>query len=456
MTAAADGKTTLTVVCKEGQSYRATFGSRGWRDTQTQFREGCGTGLHHGWMRRLQLSWLNPRPEGFQAFSVWLRARHRLRGDSAPHRSRQSREEPGPDASQHSRSSMEAGSDLRWDRWSIEPSWNGFEAVPPLTVPARRALPRSRCFLKSASSQGLEQHISSSQLRKYTDGTSRDVTHLVQYSSNNPDVVQVSADGKIKALQAGETAVMVRTLGQAVASKIYVPQPLPAKAASAQRTAASQLHRRTCLRQVGAPEPYAVGAVERRTLSASRLSRCHWPVANGDRSNRVPQFERSVQACKADRPPAGSSGVLRVLGHEVHRDVSRRHPRRGRESGTHHLQLPETIVPGQQALRPARDRAASQPGAAFVRAGAHQFLQHQPRLKRSGPRHQYQPDFPRRPHRVRQVPQPSVGKMDAGRLSTALPLSSLALARRRSIRTTRMDTTTPRKELSSIPRPRKR
>ena len=63
----------------------------------------------------------------------------------------------------------------------------------------------------------------------YTDGTTRDVTHLVQYTSNNPDTVQVSADGKIKALDVGETAVMVRTLGQAVAAKIYVPRPAPAK-----------------------------------------------------------------------------------------------------------------------------------------------------------------------------------------------------------------------------------
>ena len=58
----------------------------------------------------------------------------------------------------------------------------------------------------------------------YTDGTRRDVTHLVAYSSNGPDTVQVSADGKIQGLKAGETAVMVRTLGQAVAAKIYVPQ----------------------------------------------------------------------------------------------------------------------------------------------------------------------------------------------------------------------------------------
>jgi uncharacterized protein YjdB len=65
---------------------------------------------------------------------------------------------------------------------------------------------------------------------KYTDGTTRDVTHLVQYTSNNPDTVQVSADGKIKALEAGETAIMVRTLGQAVAAKIYVPRSALAKA----------------------------------------------------------------------------------------------------------------------------------------------------------------------------------------------------------------------------------
>ena len=76
---------------------RATLGSRGWRDAQTQFCEGCRSSVHDGRMRRLQLSWLNPRSEGFQAFSVWLRARDRLRGDSAPHRSRQPRKEPGPD-----------------------------------------------------------------------------------------------------------------------------------------------------------------------------------------------------------------------------------------------------------------------------------------------------------------------------------------------------------------------
>src|SRR5260221_2039986 len=56
----------------------------------------------------------------------------------------------------------------------------------------------------------------------YTDGSVRDVTRLVQYSSNNRDVVQVSAGGAVKALQPGETAIMVRTLGKAAVSRIEV------------------------------------------------------------------------------------------------------------------------------------------------------------------------------------------------------------------------------------------
>lgn len=57
---------------------------------------------------------------------------------------------------------------------------------------------------------------------RYSDGSVRDVTTLVQYSSNSPDTVQVDAKGKVQALQAGETAIMVRTMGKAVASRILV------------------------------------------------------------------------------------------------------------------------------------------------------------------------------------------------------------------------------------------
>ena len=66
-------------------------------------------------------------------------------------------------------------------------------------------------------------------IAKYTDGAVRDVTKLVQYSSNDPDTVQVDARGLVKALQPGETAVMVRTMGHAVAARILVARGETAK-----------------------------------------------------------------------------------------------------------------------------------------------------------------------------------------------------------------------------------
>ena len=66
-------------------------------------------------------------------------------------------------------------------------------------------------------------------IAKYSDGTLRDVTQLAQYVANDPDTVQVNAKGQVQALQAGETAVMVRTMGFAVASRILVAGSVTAK-----------------------------------------------------------------------------------------------------------------------------------------------------------------------------------------------------------------------------------
>jgi hypothetical protein len=62
---------------------------------------------------------------------------------------------------------------------------------------------------------------------KYSDGTSRDVTHWVQYTPKDPDTVRVDAKGLVTALQIGETAVMVRTMGQAVAARILIASGSP-------------------------------------------------------------------------------------------------------------------------------------------------------------------------------------------------------------------------------------
>jgi hypothetical protein len=56
----------------------------------------------------------------------------------------------------------------------------------------------------------------------YTDGSSEDLTRKVQYMPNDESVVEVSPSGEIQTRRVGETAIMVRTLGKAVAARIAV------------------------------------------------------------------------------------------------------------------------------------------------------------------------------------------------------------------------------------------
>lgn len=62
---------------------------------------------------------------------------------------------------------------------------------------------------------------------QFTDGSREDVTARVQFTSNNDAVASVSPGGVVRAENPGETAIMVRTLGQAVAARIYVVKDPP-------------------------------------------------------------------------------------------------------------------------------------------------------------------------------------------------------------------------------------
>ena len=68
-----------------------------------------------------------------------------------------------------------------------------------------------------------------SAIASYSDGSHRDVTRKVQYSAADESVVEVSRAGKITSLRGGETAIMVRTLGKAVAARIEVVAQPPRK-----------------------------------------------------------------------------------------------------------------------------------------------------------------------------------------------------------------------------------
>ena len=61
----------------------------------------------------------------------------------------------------------------------------------------------------------------------YTDGSKEDLARKVQYSANDESVAEVGSDGEITTRRAGETAIMVRTLGRAVAARIAVVEKPP-------------------------------------------------------------------------------------------------------------------------------------------------------------------------------------------------------------------------------------
>lgn len=91
-----------------------------------------------------------------------------------------------------------------------------YDARDSLRITGLKVYPEERVLLGPDKTQQLVA------VARYSDGSVRDVTRLVQYSSNSPDTVQVDAKGMAKALQAGETAIMVRTMGKAVAARILV------------------------------------------------------------------------------------------------------------------------------------------------------------------------------------------------------------------------------------------
>ena len=76
---------------------------------------------------------------------------------------------------------------------------------------------------------GIGSHRQLSVTGTYTNGATEDLTRKVQYSPNDESVVAVSLAGEISAHRAGETAVMVRTLGKAIAARIAVIENQPLK-----------------------------------------------------------------------------------------------------------------------------------------------------------------------------------------------------------------------------------
>ena len=74
---------------------------------------------------------------------------------------------------------------------------------------------------------GIGNHVQLVAVAKYSDGSYRDATHTVRYSSNIPAIASVTIEGQVKAEIQGETAIMVRTLGQVAAVQLMVIKDPP-------------------------------------------------------------------------------------------------------------------------------------------------------------------------------------------------------------------------------------
>ena len=74
---------------------------------------------------------------------------------------------------------------------------------------------------------GLGSNLQLVAVGEYNDGSVRDLTHIVRYSSNVSAIASVTASGIVKAEIPGETAIMARTLGQAAAVPVLVVKDRP-------------------------------------------------------------------------------------------------------------------------------------------------------------------------------------------------------------------------------------
>jgi len=102
-------------------------------------------------------------------------------------------------------------------------------------MPYRRAGEPELAGVAVSPGEGTYERGGSRELRveaRYSDGTTRDVTHLAEYESNDKEIVQVDARGRIKVGDLGGEAVIVaRYMGFVDASRVTVPSDrgLPAE-----------------------------------------------------------------------------------------------------------------------------------------------------------------------------------------------------------------------------------
>jgi hypothetical protein len=99
----------------------------------------------------------------------------------------------------------------------------------PFDAPGQARLRSLKVYPPEWRMVGVGTQIQVVAVGEYNDGSVRDLTQVVRFSSNIAPIAAVKPDGTITAESVGETAIMARTLGRAAAIPIIVVKERPLK-----------------------------------------------------------------------------------------------------------------------------------------------------------------------------------------------------------------------------------
>lgn len=99
----------------------------------------------------------------------------------------------------------------------------------PFDAPGQARLRSLEVYPKEWRTVGLGNSVQLVAVGEYSDGTVRDLTRVVRFSSNITAIASVKPDGTVTGEAPGETAIMARTLGRAAAVPVIVVKERPMK-----------------------------------------------------------------------------------------------------------------------------------------------------------------------------------------------------------------------------------
>lgn len=99
----------------------------------------------------------------------------------------------------------------------------------PFDAPGQARLRSLRVYPPQWRMTGLGSQVQLIATGEYNDGSVRDLTRVVRFSSNIAAIASVKTDGTVTAEGMGETAIMARTLGRAAAVPVLIVKERPLK-----------------------------------------------------------------------------------------------------------------------------------------------------------------------------------------------------------------------------------